>query len=136
MTTLRKAAEGAFATLALFSVGEKPSDSTVIDVIAKLLAALAQPEQEPDDTDAIIIEYHEASIKRLEKRVIELELALCQRHFVQTDPAQPEQGAMQKEALLLALEYLQLQKLYGPAIGFGNTTIDDAIAKCKHGIGG
>jgi len=48
--------------------------------------------------------------------------------------AQPEQGVMQKEALLLALEYLQLQKLYGPAIGFGNTTIDDAIAKCKHGI--
>lgn len=50
--------------------------------------------------------------------------------------AQPEQCVMQKEALLLALEYLQLQKLYGPAIGFGNTTIDDAIAKCKHGIGG
>lgn len=48
--------------------------------------------------------------------------------------AQPEQGVMQKEALLLAFEYLQLQKLYGPAIGFGNTTIDDAIAKCKHGI--
>lgn len=30
-------------------------------------------------------------------------------------------------ALKLALEYLKLQKMYGPAMGYGNTTIDDAI---------
>jgi uncharacterized protein YceH (UPF0502 family) len=49
-------------------------------------AALAQPEEE--DGDAIIIAYHEATIKRLEKRIVELELALCQKHFVQTTPEQ------------------------------------------------
>lgn len=31
-------------------------------------------------------------------------------------------------ARTLALEYLKLAKQYGPPIGFGNTTIDDAIA--------
>ena len=35
------------------------------------------------------------------------------------------------EALKLALEYLKLQKIYGPAIGFANTTVDDVIAKIK-----
>ena len=55
----------------------------------KRLEALAQPEQ--DDDDAIIIQYHEETIKRLEKRIVELELVLCQKHFVQTTPAQQEQ---------------------------------------------
>ncbi len=48
MSDLRKAAEGAFAVLGLFSVGERPSASTVNDVIADLLAALAQPEQQAE----------------------------------------------------------------------------------------
>ncbi len=30
-----------------------------------------------------------------------------------------------------ALEYAKLMKLYGPAIGFGNTTIDDHIAALR-----
>ena len=32
--------------------------------------------------------------------------------------------------------YCYPKKRYYVATGFGNTTIDDAIAKCKHGIGG
>jgi hypothetical protein len=41
-----------------------------------LFSVLAQPEEE--DTDAIIcIAYHEASIKRLEKRIEELQAALA-----------------------------------------------------------
>lgn len=35
------------------------------------------------------------------------------------------------DALKLALEYLKLQKMYGPAMGYGNTTIDDAIIAIK-----
>jgi len=47
------------------------------DCLARLdRAALAQPEQ--DDADAIIIQYHEATIKRLEKRIEELQAALAQ----------------------------------------------------------
>ena len=38
------------------------------------------------------------------------------------------------EALKLALEYLKLQKMYSPAMGFGNTTIDDAITAIKEAL--
>ena len=38
------------------------------------------------------------------------------------------------EALKLALEYLKLQKMYGPAMGFGNTTIDDALNTIKEAL--
>jgi len=34
-------------------------------------------------------------------------------------------------AMDLALEYLKLQKRYGPAIAYGNTTIDECIAAIK-----
>jgi hypothetical protein len=36
-----------------------------------------------------------------------------------------------EETLDLALEYLKLQKRYGPAIAYGNTTIDECIAAIK-----
>ena len=45
MSDLRKAAEGAFAVLVLFSLRERPSASAVNDLIADLHAALAQPEK-------------------------------------------------------------------------------------------
>ena len=59
MYDLRKAAEGAFATLAIFSVGERPSASTVNNLIADLLAALAQPERKPLTEDEIELAYRE-----------------------------------------------------------------------------
>lgn len=37
----------------------------------------------------------------------------------------PQQDAM--NANKLALEYLKMAKLYGPAMAYANTTIDDAI---------
>jgi hypothetical protein len=37
----------------------------------------------------------------------------------------------QLAAVKLALEYLKLQKQYGPAIAYGNTTIDECIAAIK-----
>ena len=40
----------------------------------------------------------------------------------------------QDEALKLALEYLKLQKMYSPAMVFGNTTIDDAITAIEEAL--
>jgi hypothetical protein len=40
--------------------------------ITAIKAALAQPAQQEHDVDATIIQYHEATIKRLEKRIEEL----------------------------------------------------------------
>lgn len=36
-----------------------------------------------------------------------------------------------REAAQQALEYLKMQKLYGPAMGFGDTTVDDAITDLR-----
>jgi hypothetical protein len=33
-----------------------------------------------------------------------------------------------------ALEYLNLQKMYGPAMGFGNTTVDDPITALRQAL--
>jgi len=38
---------------------------------------------------------------------------------------------MSNKAMKLALEYLKLQKKYGPAMAYGNTTIDEAIDAIK-----
>jgi len=62
-----------------------------------LFSVLAQTDG--DDADAIIIQYHEATIKRLEKRVIELELALSQRRFIQTAYAQSESKPLTYEEI-------------------------------------
>ena len=112
MSDLRTAMQQSLETLALlvsiewtpeFTRGEYDSDDPeenmlrdrVLGTMTELRTALAQPEA--DDTDAIIIQYHEETIKRLEKRIVELELALCQRHFVQTAPAQPEPVAAEQK---------------------------------------
>jgi hypothetical protein len=73
MDILRQAAQQALEALVWHDeTVQTTADSEAITV---LCAALAQPEQ--DDADAIIIQYHEATIKRLEKRIKELESALA-----------------------------------------------------------
>lgn len=122
MSDLRKAAEMALKSLEQYQIKRQDFDRFA-DEIATLHAALAQPEPFQPDWDRV---------KALEESLRE---HMAEIHCLKA-LAQPEQGIMQKDALVLALEYLQLQKLYGPAIAFGNTTIDDAIDKCKKGIGG
>jgi len=45
---------------------------------------------------------------------------------------EPEAPPPEADTLLQqALEYAKLMKLYGPAMGYGNTTIDDHIAALR-----
>ena len=68
---LRKAAQQALEALE----NERYVSTICVDAITALRAALAQPDEE--DADAIIIQHQEGTIKRLEKRIEELQAALA-----------------------------------------------------------
>jgi hypothetical protein len=54
------------------SIDNFPANVQHKNAITAIKAALAQPAQQEDDADATIIQYHEATIKRLEKRIEDL----------------------------------------------------------------
>jgi len=86
---------------------DKPYIVKSKEAINAIKAALAQPAQQEDDADATIIQYHEATIKRLEKRIEEL--------------AQP----VQEPVAMLERD---------PSIGRLRVTYEDAVTELEEGV--